>query len=86
MTPSPTPTPHDAALDVQRAYYAGRRPTTMRKSDSAYARRHLAEVLALSDRVAVIYKGRFVAVLSRAEATEDIIGSFMTGASGEFAA
>jgi simple sugar transport system ATP-binding protein len=46
----------------------------------------LAEVLALSDRIAVIYKGRFVAVLSRAEATEDIIGSFMTGASGEFAA
>ena len=46
----------------------------------------LAEVLALSDRVAVIYKGRFVAVLPRAEATEDIIGSFMTGASGEFAA
>ena len=46
----------------------------------------LAEVLALSDRIAVIYKGRFVAVLSRAEANEDIIGSFMTGASGEFAA
>jgi general nucleoside transport system ATP-binding protein len=46
----------------------------------------LAEVLALSDRVAVMYKGRFVAVLPRTDATEDIIGSFMTGASGEFAA
>jgi SAM-dependent methyltransferase len=46
MTSSPTPTPHDAALDVQRAYYADRRPTTMRASDSPYARRHLGEVLA----------------------------------------
>jgi simple sugar transport system ATP-binding protein len=46
----------------------------------------LAEVLALSDRIAVMYGGRFVALLSRAQATEDILGSFMTGASGEFAA
>src|SRR5215510_7899912 len=46
----------------------------------------LAEVLALSDRIAVMYGGRFVALLPRAEATEEILGSFMTGASGEFAA
>jgi len=46
----------------------------------------LAEVLALSDRIAVMYGGRFVALLPRAQATEEILGSFMTGASGEFAA
>jgi simple sugar transport system ATP-binding protein len=45
----------------------------------------LAEILALSDRIAVMYKGRFVAVLPRAEATEEVVGSFMTGATGEFA-
>jgi ABC-type uncharacterized transport system ATPase subunit len=40
----------------------------------------LAEVLALADRVAVMYGGRFVAVLDRADATPDILGPFMTGA------
>jgi ribose transport system ATP-binding protein len=40
----------------------------------------LAEVLALADRVAVMYGGRFVAVLPRSEATPDAIGPLMTGA------
>ena len=40
----------------------------------------LAEVLALSDRVAVMYGGRFVAVLARADATPDTLGPYMTGA------
>jgi simple sugar transport system ATP-binding protein len=40
----------------------------------------LAEVLALADRVAVMYGGRFVAMLPRAEATPEILGPFMTGA------
>ncbi len=40
----------------------------------------LAEVLALADRVAVMYGGRLVAVLPRAEATPDTIGPLMTGA------
>jgi ABC-type uncharacterized transport system ATPase subunit len=40
----------------------------------------LAEVLALSDRVAVMYGGRVVAVLPRAEATPDVLGPYMTGA------
>ncbi|MEP6731765.1 MAG: ABC transporter ATP-binding protein [bacterium] len=46
----------------------------------------LAEVLALADRVAVMYGGRFVAVLPRAEASSDTLGGFMTGATGEYAA
>jgi simple sugar transport system ATP-binding protein len=40
----------------------------------------LAEVLALADRVAVMYGGRLVAVLPRADATPDAIGPLMTGA------
>lgn len=40
----------------------------------------LAEVLALADRVAVMYGGRFVTVLSRAEASPDTLGPYMTGA------
>ena len=40
----------------------------------------LAEVLALADRVAVMYGGRLVAVLPRAEASADTLGPYMTGA------
>jgi general nucleoside transport system ATP-binding protein len=48
----------------------------------------LAEVLALSDRIAVMYGGKFVAVLARRDASEEVLGSYMTGASrtGEHAA
>lgn len=40
----------------------------------------LTEVLALSDRVAVMLRGKFVGILPRAEATEERIGALMTGA------
>jgi simple sugar transport system ATP-binding protein len=40
----------------------------------------LAEVLALSDRVAVMYGGRIVTILPRAGATPETLGSYMTGA------
>lgn len=43
----------------------------------------LREVLTLSDRIAVMYGGRFVAVLARAEASEEVLGSYMTGARRE---
>ena len=42
----------------------------------------LAEVMALSDRIAVMYGGRFATVLKGADATEEILGRFMTGAAG----
>jgi simple sugar transport system ATP-binding protein len=45
----------------------------------------LAEVLALADRVAVMYEGRFAAVLPRAEATLERLGPLMTGADGDHA-
>jgi general nucleoside transport system ATP-binding protein len=40
----------------------------------------LVEVLALADRVAVMYGGRFVVVLPRAHASTEILGPYMTGA------
>ena len=40
----------------------------------------LPEVLALSDRIAVMYGGRFVAVLPAAQCTAELLGPYMTGA------
>ena len=40
----------------------------------------LAEVLALSDRIAVMYGGRIVALLPRSEASPETLGPYMTGA------
>jgi simple sugar transport system ATP-binding protein len=40
----------------------------------------LNEVFALSDRIAVMYKGKIVALLDRDEATEEVVGEYMTGA------
>ncbi len=40
----------------------------------------LHEILALSDRVAVMYRGRIVTEMPRAEASEDVLGPWMTGA------
>ena len=39
----------------------------------------LDEVLALADRIAVIYEGEIVGVLSREEASEEKLGLMMTG-------
>jgi simple sugar transport system ATP-binding protein len=40
----------------------------------------LSEILALSDRIAVMYGGRFATVLPRSRATEEVLGRYMTGA------
>ncbi|MCC6927569.1 MAG: ABC transporter ATP-binding protein [Gemmatimonadaceae bacterium] len=42
----------------------------------------LVEVLSLADRVAVMYEGRIVATLARDEATRELVGEYMTGATG----
>jgi simple sugar transport system ATP-binding protein len=39
----------------------------------------LNEVLALSDRVAVMYRGRFAVVMPAAEASEEVLGEYMIG-------
>ena len=43
----------------------------------------LAEILALSTRVAVMYRGKFVAVLDGDVATADVLGPYMMGAQTE---
>jgi simple sugar transport system ATP-binding protein len=45
----------------------------------------LTEIMALADRIAVLYKGRIAAILTRAEATESILGEYMTGVAAEVA-
>jgi simple sugar transport system ATP-binding protein len=40
----------------------------------------LAEVLALSDRIAVMYGGKLATILSRRDASEEVLGPYMTGA------
>ena len=40
----------------------------------------LREVLSLSDRIAVMYGGRIAALMPRADASEDVLGPYMTGA------
>jgi ABC-type uncharacterized transport system ATPase subunit len=46
----------------------------------------LSEVLALSDRIAVMYGGRFVTVMPRRDASAERLGPYMTGAAKESAA
>ena len=46
----------------------------------------LNEVLALADRVAVMYRGRFAVVMPAAEATEEVLGEYMIGARKDSAA
>jgi simple sugar transport system ATP-binding protein len=41
----------------------------------------LSEVLALADRIGVMYRGRFAAILARRDATTELLGALMTGAS-----
>jgi len=43
----------------------------------------LDEVLALSDRIGVIYKGKLVAIIPRAQATREKLGILMTGGTGD---
>jgi simple sugar transport system ATP-binding protein len=45
----------------------------------------LTEILALADRIAVMYGGKIVGVLPREEASEDVLGPLMTGAGGAVA-
>jgi general nucleoside transport system ATP-binding protein len=42
----------------------------------------LVEVLALADRIAVMYEGRFVCLLPRAQASAEVLGPYMTGLAG----
>jgi simple sugar transport system ATP-binding protein len=39
----------------------------------------LNEVLALSDRIAVMYRGKFSTVMPSAQASEEVLGEYMIG-------
>lgn len=45
----------------------------------------LGEIMALSDRIAVMYGGRIVALIDRADATAELLGDYMTGATARSA-
>ena len=68
-------------VDIGAAEYIHRRLIEARTSGNAILviSEDLDEVLALSDRVAVMFEGRMVAVLDVAEATVERIGLLMAG-------
>jgi simple sugar transport system ATP-binding protein len=69
-------------LDVGSIEYIHRRIVEKRDEGAAVliVSTELDEVLALGDRIAVMYHGRIVAVLDRAEATPERLGLYMGGA------
>jgi general nucleoside transport system ATP-binding protein len=68
-------------LDVGAIEEVTERITAARDSGAAVLliSSDLAEVMSLSDRVAVMYRGRFIAVVDRADATTELIGELMAG-------
>jgi general nucleoside transport system ATP-binding protein len=69
-------------LDVGSIQYIHRQVVTKRDEGVAVLLNssELDEVLALADRIAVIYRGRIVGVVDRAEASRERIGLLMAGA------
>ena len=53
--------------------------TNEQKAQMERIDRVLIEVLALSDRIAVMYRGKFSTVMPSAEASEDVLGEYMIG-------
>jgi ABC-type uncharacterized transport system ATPase subunit len=74
-------------LDVGSIQYIHRQVVTKRDEGVAVLLNssELDEVLALADRIAVIYRGRIVGVVDRAEASRERIGLLMAGAVDEAA-
>ena len=69
-------------LDVGSIEYIHRRIVEKRDEGTAVliVSTELDEVLALGDRIAVMYQGRIVAILDPAEATPERLGLYMGGA------
>ncbi|HYO44263.1 MAG TPA: ABC transporter ATP-binding protein [Candidatus Limnocylindrales bacterium] len=69
-------------LDVGSIEYIHRRVVEKRDAGAAVliVSTELDEVMALGDRIAVMYQGRIVAILDPAEATPERLGLFMGGA------
>jgi ABC-type uncharacterized transport system ATPase subunit len=75
-------------LDVGSIQYIHRQVVAKRDEGVAVLLNssELDEVLALADRIAVIYRGRIVGVVDRADANRELIGLLMAGAVDEAAA
>jgi simple sugar transport system ATP-binding protein len=71
-------------LDIGATDYVHHRLLAQRKEGSAtlLISEDLDEILALSDRIAVIYEGRIMGVLPREEATPEKLGLMMAGVEG----
>jgi simple sugar transport system ATP-binding protein len=69
-------------LDVGSIQYIHRQVVAKRDEGVAVLLNssELDEVLALADRIVVIYRGRIVGVVERADATRELIGLLMAGA------
>ena len=69
-------------LDVGSIQYIHRRVVAKRDEGVAVLLNssELDEVLALADRIAVIYRGRIVGVVDRADASRELLGLLMAGA------
>jgi general nucleoside transport system ATP-binding protein len=69
-------------LDVGSIQYIHRQVVSMRDQGVAVLLNssELDEVLALADRIAVIYRGRIVGIVDRADASRERIGLLMAGA------
>jgi len=74
-------------LDVGSIQYIHRQVVAKRDEGVAVLvnSSELDEVLALADRIAVIYRGRIVGVLDRADASRELLGLLMAGAVDEAA-
>ncbi len=68
-------------LDVGSVEYIHRQIVAMRDAGAAVllVSAELDEILALADRVAVMYRGQILATLPAAEATRERIGLLMAG-------
>lgn len=75
-------------VDVGAIEFIHKRLRAARAADKAIllVSAELNEVLALSDRVAVMYRGRFAVVMPSAEATEEVLGEYMIGTRKDSAA
>src|SRR4029453_7456712 len=74
-------------LDVGSIQYIHRQVVAKRDLGTAVLLNssELDEVLALADRIAVIYRGRLVGVVERSEANRELIGLLMAGGVGQAA-
>jgi simple sugar transport system ATP-binding protein len=74
-------------LDVGSIQYIHRQVVAKRDEGTAVLLNssELDEVLALADRIAVIYRGRLVGVVDRGDANRELIGLLMAGAVAEAA-